>query len=426
MRFIGFSEILEDRLFGDLNEMQLKYVRYIADGGRHLLELINSILDLAKVESGKLELHLECVDLRKLLIESLVLIKEKARKNTTRLQLLLGHEIANMKIRADETKLKQIMFNLLANAIKFTPDGGQIRVEARNDGSMLRIVIADTGIGLTADDTEFIFQAFAQVDSSLGRQHQGTGLGLSLARRLVELHGGRIWAESAGLGKGSTFTVVLPLIEAEKEAMDEAPGITSRSDEQALQQFAQDRAADSWIQVQVVETRDHVTGLPNSSLIHTMLQEAISQSRTDNTPISVIAVGIDSFEGVAEQCGEEFEHTAVMEIAARIMSSVRTCDAVGRVGKGEFAVILRDCAQSAAIKTAERLQLSFGGQPVTTLACSTELTVGLGVVSSNPDTEVDPNTFLGFAFDALGQARQAGPGSLIVGRIVRPQQTGSS
>jgi PAS domain S-box-containing protein/diguanylate cyclase (GGDEF)-like protein len=421
---IGFSEILEDCLFGDLNEMQLKYVRYIAGGGRHLLELINSILDLAKVESGKQELRLESVNLRKILIESLVLLKEKARKNTTRLRLVLGTDTANVKLLADEMKLKQIMFNLLSNAIKFTPNGGEVSVEARKEGSTLRISIADTGIGLTADDSERIFHAFAQVDSSLGRRHQGTGLGLSLARRLVELHGGRLWAESLGLGKGSTFIFVMPLVTADKDAPDQIAS-THAQGEAALADHALDHLGDSWVQVQVVQTRDRVTGLPNACLIHTLLEKALSQSRTEETPLSIIAVGVDSREPSVGSFGLEFEHTVVLEIAARIVSSVRTCDAVGRVGTGEFVVILRDCAEDAAVRTAERLHLSFLNEPVTAFDGGLRVTVSMGVVSSPPGTDVDEATLFQAALDGMEQARQAGPGSVMVRDVPTAHETGS-
>lgn len=423
---IGFSEILEDCLFGDLNDTQLKYVRYIASGGRHLLELINAILDLAKVESGKLELNLDPVDLSRLLLESLVLLKEKARKNTTKLELILGNDIANSRILADEIKLKQILFNLLSNAIKFTPNGGRIRVEARRHDSTVHIVIADTGIGLTAEDRERIFQAFAQVDSSLGRRHQGTGLGLSLARRLVELHGGRIWAESAGLSKGSTFVVVLPLIRAGEGTAEVGMDSVYVREEPSDPEDLLDRFADSWIQVQIVQTRDHVTGLPNACLINTMLEAAVSQARTENTHLSVIAVGIDSFERYSERSGTEFEHAAVLEIAARVISAVRTCDTVGRVGSGEFALILEDCTAAAAVRTAERLRFSFLNEPVTPIEGSIALTVGIGVVSSPPGSDADAASLFQSAFIALEHARQTGPGSLIIGDVTSRPGTGSA
>ena len=208
---IGFSEILSDQTFGELNQKQLKYTHNVLTSGNHLLALINDILDLSKVEAGKMDLEHSTVAIRGLLGDSLVMIREKALKHGISLDLRIQDELSDLKIQADERKLKQIMFNLLSNAAKFTSDGGVITVEARQEEDDLIVAVSDTGIGIKHHDLERVFGEFEQVDSSYARQQQGTGLGLALTRRLVELHGGRIWADSEGEGKGSTFTFMIPI-----------------------------------------------------------------------------------------------------------------------------------------------------------------------------------------------------------------------
>jgi len=208
---IGFSEILEDQIFGPLNETQSKYVNNVLKSGRDLLELINQVLDLAKVESGKLEIHLSELKVTDLLEHAIQMIKHKCSVHQIKLDVSIGEDLEKVAIPADELKLKQIMFNLLSNATKFTPDGGAIQVAASRNEDDLVVKVIDTGIGLTAEDQARVFAPFEQVDSSLGRRHMGTGLGLTLAKRLVELHCGRIWVESEGPGKGSTFGFSIPM-----------------------------------------------------------------------------------------------------------------------------------------------------------------------------------------------------------------------
>jgi signal transduction histidine kinase len=208
---IGFSEILQDRTFGEINEKQAKYVDHVLTSGRHLLDLINDILDLSKVEAGKMELEPSAVKIEPLLENSMVLIKEKAMRHNIALKLDIADDLRGTEIEADERKLKQIVFNLLSNAGKFTPVGGTITVAAGKEDGTLQISVTDTGIGIAARDQERVFGEFEQVDSSYAKKQQGTGLGLALTKRLVELHGGRIWVESKGEGEGSCFTFSIPL-----------------------------------------------------------------------------------------------------------------------------------------------------------------------------------------------------------------------
>jgi signal transduction histidine kinase len=220
---IGFTELLLDKSFGKLNNTQEEYLDDVYMSSKHLLALINDILDLSKVESGKLELQLSEFHLKDLISSSLVMLKEKAMQHS--LQFALDIDGIPDSIQADERKVKQILYNLLSNAVKFTPDGGKVSVNAvtlpensitgplkggRMDKSVI-ITVSDTGIGIHSKDLEMIFNPFEQVESTTTKRFQGTGLGLSLTKKLVELHGGTIWAESNGAGNGSSFHFTVPL-----------------------------------------------------------------------------------------------------------------------------------------------------------------------------------------------------------------------
>jgi signal transduction histidine kinase len=207
---LGFTELIVDKAFGEINSIQEEYLNDVVNSSRHLLSLINDILDLSKVEAGSLDLDLREVDLIALVGSSLIIVKEKATKHGIKLKMDMDR--VSGWVRADERKLKQVLYNLLANAVKFTPDGGEVSVSGEFvDGASVRVAVRDTGIGIEAEDLDRIFQPFEQGDNSLSRMYQGTGLGLTLTKRLVELHGGRVWAESEGKGKGSTFSFVIPL-----------------------------------------------------------------------------------------------------------------------------------------------------------------------------------------------------------------------
>ena len=222
---IGFTQLIIDKQVGDLNETQEDYLNDVHNSSQHLLSLINDILDLSKVEAGKLELQSSLINLPELLDSCLILVKEKTMRHSIELQLEVNG--LDKTISADERKLKQIMYNLLSNAVKFTPDGGKILVKARrydlegtakspaisNLNHSIFISISDTGVGLKSEDLDLIFNPFQQADNTKNRNYQGTGLGLSLTKKLVELHGGIIWAESEGEGCGATFNFALPIVD---------------------------------------------------------------------------------------------------------------------------------------------------------------------------------------------------------------------
>ena len=207
---IGFSQVLRQRLFGEINAKQQEYLDDVIASGNHLLSLINDVLDLSKVEAGQVDLELTTFSLREALERGVVMVRERAANGGVRLSLDVAPGVD--LVRADERRLRQVVFNLLSNAVKFTPSGGNVAVEAVRAGGDLRVSVTDTGPGVGPEDRERIFEEFQQTEVGL-RQREGTGLGLPLSRRLVELHGGRIWVED-GPGGGSRFVFTLPLGEA--------------------------------------------------------------------------------------------------------------------------------------------------------------------------------------------------------------------
>jgi signal transduction histidine kinase len=203
---IGFSEVLREQMFGDLNERQLAYVNDVLEAGKHQLSLVNDVLDLAKIEAGSLELELSEVAVGEVLHSAVSMHSERAGR--AGIELSLATEPDEIMIQADGRRVRQVVFNLVSNAVKFTPAGGRVDVTARLDDGQVEIAVADTGSGIAPDELEPIFEEFKQARD--GKQAEGTGLGLPLSRKLVELHGGRLWAESA-VGNGSTFRFTLPV-----------------------------------------------------------------------------------------------------------------------------------------------------------------------------------------------------------------------
>jgi signal transduction histidine kinase len=239
---IGFTEIVIDKRCGELTESQEEYLNDVLKSSRHLLALINDILDLSKVEAGKFELEPTKLDSRLFLDNCLIMFKEKAMKHCIELTSDIDH--IPETITVDERKMKQIVYNILSNAMKFTPDGGSVSLSAQmvdcvvrpglrsgdpegldiisggngkgnsKDGKQkkcLQLSVADNGIGINPEDQSRIFDPFEQADGSSSRKYQGTGLGLPLTKKLVELHGGRMWVESEGIGKGATFSFIIPV-----------------------------------------------------------------------------------------------------------------------------------------------------------------------------------------------------------------------
>jgi GAF domain-containing protein len=213
---IGFSEVLSERMFGDVNEKQSEYLGDILESGRHLLSLINDILDLSKIEAGRMELEPSDFNLPGAIENTLVLVRERAQRRGISLERTIDSRLGT--IHADERKVKQVLLNLLSNALKFTPEGGRIDVLAGLRDGVAEIAVKDTGVGIAAEDQQAVFEEFRQVGVA-SKKVEGTGLGLAISRKFIELHGGKIWVKSQ-IGKGSTFTFTLPYRPAQRAAAE--------------------------------------------------------------------------------------------------------------------------------------------------------------------------------------------------------------
>ena len=204
---IGFSDVLKEEYFGPLNDKQREYVRDINDSGQHLLSLINDILDLSKIEAGRMDLDLSRFNLPAAIDDALVLVRERAHRHNLQIKSTIGADVGDMV--ADERKLKQILINLLSNAVKFSHPGGRVLVAATRGASEVIVSVQDSGLGVAPQDQAAIFEEFHQLITEGHSRKDGTGLGLARTKRLTELHGGRIWVESEA-GKGATFSFTLP------------------------------------------------------------------------------------------------------------------------------------------------------------------------------------------------------------------------
>jgi PAS domain S-box-containing protein len=204
---IGFSDVMLGGMSGEFNDQNKKFLNNIANSGKHLLTLINNILDLSKIEAGKMELELEMFSVSEVFNDTKAVTSALALKKDVTMEYSVDPEIS---VYADRVRFKQVIYNLVSNSIKFTPSRGSITVSAAKEGDFVRVSVSDTGIGISEENQKLLFQPFRQVDASINRQYEGTGLGLALVKKFVSLHGGKVWVESE-TGKGSTFSFELPL-----------------------------------------------------------------------------------------------------------------------------------------------------------------------------------------------------------------------
>ncbi len=312
---IGFSEVLLERMFGDLNPRQDEYLRDIHSSGKHLLALLNDILDLSKVEAGQMVLDIASVDIRALLQGCVGFVRERAQRHGLSIAVEVDGDVA--QVEADELRLRQVVLNLLTNAVKFTPDGGRITVHASRDGDEIAITVTDTGVGVPEADRDRIFESFQQGGRSPGAQ-EGTGLGLTLSRRIVHLHGGRMWVVS-DTGRGSTFGFTIPA-RPRSGAASSLPGAAGDSgvvlvveDDRPSQELMSILLMDQGFQVEVVPTgeqalervRDHV---PAAVVLDIQLPgidgwEVLSRIKADaataRLPIVVVSILDERGRGIA-------------------------------------------------------------------------------------------------------------------------------
>jgi len=313
---LGFSEVLLEQMFGDINERQEEYLRDIHGSGQHLLELLNEILDLSKVEAGRMDLEYSSFDLHSLLELAASMLRERAALHGIDLGIETADDVGS--VYSDELRLKQVLLNLMTNAVKFTGDGGSVKVRAVREGSEILITVTDTGIGVPEADRERIFESFQQGGRGSSRE-EGTGLGLTLSRRLVELLGGHMWLESE-VGRGSTFGFSMPA--ADREAVGRPSDGASVSacgevvviedDRPSLDLFS---AYLSGAALEVTTARDGPSGLaavrrtlPDAVLLDirlpgidgwAVLKELKAEPQTRDIPVIVVSIVDDRARGVA-------------------------------------------------------------------------------------------------------------------------------
>ncbi len=208
---IGFTDMLINEYYGELNSKQDECLEDILNSGKYLLSLINDVLDLSKVEAGKMELQLSRFKIHELVESSLFMIKEKCISQGIKLTFEAAENVEELEVKADQRRLKQVLYNLLSNAAKFTPERGFISVKLEKNGKNVKVSVQDSGVGIEKIHQQYIFNSFSQIDSEMNAKTQGTGLGLPLSRNIIEMHAGRIWVESEGQGKGSSFIFTIPL-----------------------------------------------------------------------------------------------------------------------------------------------------------------------------------------------------------------------
>jgi signal transduction histidine kinase/CheY-like chemotaxis protein len=301
---LGFSEVLLERMFGDINEKQEDYLRDIHSSGKHLLELLNEILDLSKVEAGQMELEFTEVDVRAVLEYAASMLRERAAAHSVELRVEVGSEVGLAEV--DELRFKQVVLNLVSNAVKFTPDGGSVVVRAREVGIELQVSVEDTGVGIPETDRERIFESFQQGGRGASRE-EGTGLGLTLSRRIVELLGGRMWLESE-VGRGSTFGFAFPVRRARVAAPDVAPATGSTSivviedDRPSLDLLT---AYLSGMAIRVVTAREGHSGL-----------QAVRREQPSAVLLDIRMPGIDGWEVLrALKADTQTEHIPVVVVS---------------------------------------------------------------------------------------------------------------
>jgi signal transduction histidine kinase/ActR/RegA family two-component response regulator len=281
---LGFSEVLLEQMFGEINERQEEYLRDINGSGKHLLELLNEILDLSKVEAGRMELEYSTFDLPPMLDGAVAMLRERAALHGITMEVEVGDGVD--EVYADELRLKQVLLNLITNAVKFTGDGGTVVVRAVREGAEIRITVTDTGVGVPEADRERIFESFQQGGRGSSRE-EGTGLGLTLSRRIVELLGGHMWLESE-VGRGSTFGFAFPTGDRERATPDDADAagpagrvVVIEDDRPSLALFEAYLAGAA---LEVITARDGQSGL-----------DAVRRTRPDAVLLDIRLPGIDGW-----------------------------------------------------------------------------------------------------------------------------------
>jgi PAS domain S-box-containing protein len=348
---LGLSEALLEGVYGPHNDKQSRSLQSIAESGRHLLDLINDILDVAKIEAGKLELQVGAVPIASICESSVGLVRQAAGKKQLKTSVTVSDTAT--QIAADGRRLKQILVNLLSNAVKFTPDGGEIGLEVEEDrqGEVVRFTVWDTGIGIAAEDMERLFQPFVQVDSSLSRRYNGTGLGLALVHRLAKMHGGDVSVESE-VGVGSRFTVSLPrqrpTERLDRGDLEEASGsaLVAPSGTHSVVLLVEDNEANTVVVTDYLGSKGYRLKLARDG------SEAIEQVRTERPDVVLMDIqmpGMDGLEAIRRiRADEEREVAETPIIAVSALAMADDCDRCLEAGADAYLskpLVLRQLVQ---------------------------------------------------------------------------------
>ena len=366
---LGISEIMREQMHGPLNPQQLDMIQTVEESGRHLLALINDILDLSKIEAGKLELQLEEVDIELTAQASVRFIKEHALKKRLHVSCLVNSAL--LTVQADHRRLKQILVNLLSNAVKFTPEGGRIGLEVAPEPSTqsVRFTVWDTGIGISAENLARLFKPFEQIDSKLSRRYEGTGLGLALVHRMAEMHGGKVRVTSTP-GEGSRFTVVLPLARYSRAPMPLATHESAASEAATTAVVehsaakpppaglhvlvAEDNLANQHMVISYLETRGHRTTLATHG------EDAVRLAREVLPDVILMDVQMPGMDGIEAmrvlRADPRFARTPIIALTALAMEGDRErCLAAGANRYFSKPVSLRTLALATEELAAEKL-----------------------------------------------------------------------
>ncbi len=312
---IGFSDILLERVFGELNDKQLKYINNISTSGKHLLKLINDILDLSKVEAGKMELHYSEFSVNSVFEEVKVVLIPLAQTKSLEIYFNVKSEFTTLE--ADRSRLIQILYNLASNSIKFTPEGGKVTISCIKSGSLALISVTDTGIGISAEDQRKLFQPFTQIDASTSRQYCGTGLGLALVKKIVNLHQGDIWVES-DIGKGSTFTFSIPLrkpIDSRKANESELEDVVLNFETNKAEAFSKESTDDLQADIEILESYLPETEGGNQGLVL-----VVDNDKNSNDLLSIV------LREAGYSIASLFNGKSVLETARRLKPDIITFD----------------------------------------------------------------------------------------------------
>jgi diguanylate cyclase (GGDEF)-like protein len=398
---IGYSELLLDEMTERLTSKQEEYIAYIQSSGTHLLEIINNLLDLSKIRAGRMELHIGEFSMRNLILSSIKAVTPLASKKGQLLESRIEND--SLMINADEVKVKQILLNLLSNAIKFTYHGGTIVVDARgsalNGQDGIEVSVIDTGIGIKEEDFAKIFEEFRQADPSYTREYPGTGLGLPISKRFVEMHGGQIKVESH-FGKGSRFTFTLP------GRMESDENVRGSEDMSAFGG-----------EIKKVETNnpekesmiDPLTGLHNERYLESFLVLQNEKVHEIKQPISVLLTRIDHFRAYNEKKGRPAGDQVIKEISKIFSSSLRKPDLVCRCYGSTFGIILPETLKETAIAVGHKLKGLVEGRPVSIIETTnrTPLSLSVGVFTFLEEVQT-VEAFLNRARKTLDEAENQG------------------